>query len=355
MTDTLIHAYGPLLFWPGVGFLLFVILPEAFPRWLGRSLYWVGVPLEILTLARQTPFSAEAGLSPLFTIGALLGGVPLAWLGLQGIRRGRATILSASQPAKTDSVDETWPSQAEGEGAIALPSFFETASSHQPLWEAPSRRGSFMLSSVISNTGFVGLAIAPLFISDDYLSWVVIYSVTHNVVGTYGVGVLLASYYGRSQTAPKGWTQQLRDLFTVPSLWAFAIGLSTRSIALPNVVELSLHHSIGVIIPAALMLMGMRVSQIRGWESLKLALLPAALKALVLPLLVGGAAVLLQLSAEPRLAVVMMAGMPTAFAGLILAEEYNLDRELIASSIVLSTSFLLITIPLWLVVFGQPG
>ena len=48
-----------------------------------------------------------------------------------------------------------------------------------------------------------------------------------------------------------------------------------------------------------------------------------------------------------------MAGMPTAFAGLILAEEYELDRELIASSIVLTTGTLLLTIPLWLVLFGQ--
>ena len=48
-----------------------------------------------------------------------------------------------------------------------------------------------------------------------------------------------------------------------------------------------------------------------------------------------------------------MSGMPTAFAGLILAEEYDLDRELTASSVALSTGALLITIPLWLTLFGQ--
>jgi len=45
--------------------------------------------------------------------------------------------------------------------------------------------------------------------------------------------------------------------------------------------------------------------------------------------------------------------MPTAFAGLILAEEYDLDRELIASSIVLTTAMLLVAIPLWLLIFGD--
>ena len=34
--------------------------------------------------------------------------------------------------------------------------------------------------------------------------------------------------------------------------------------------------------------MGMRLSQLKGWASLKLAILPAGLKVLVLPAVVGG-------------------------------------------------------------------
>jgi len=51
----------------------------------------------------------------------------------------------------------------------------------------------------------------------------------------------------------------------------------------------------------------------------------------------------------------LMSGMPSAFAGLILAEEYELDRDLIASSIALSTGALLMTIPLWLGLFADRG
>jgi len=72
-----------------------------------------------------------------------------------------------------------------------------------------------------------------------------------------------------------------------------------------------------------------------------------------MPLLVGILTPFAGIGADARLALVLMAGMPTAFAGLILAEEYELDRELIASSIVLTTGILLLTIPLWLVLFGQ--
>jgi malate permease and related proteins len=48
---------------------------------------------------------------------------------------------------------------------------------------------------------------------------------------------------------------------------------------------------------------------------------------------------------------VMMSGMPCAFAGLILAEEYNLNGNLVASSIIVSTLIFLVMIPVWLYVY----
>jgi predicted permease len=197
----------------------------------------------------------------------------------------------------------------------------------------------------------VGLAIAPVCVDPAHTSWLVLYSVTQNVAGTYGIGVFLASYYGRS-LQKSHWLVQLRDVLTVPSLWAFAIGSSTRAVALPEAIDWGLQASVWVVIPAALLLMGMRVSQLRGWSSLKLAILPTLTKVLVLPLLVALLATIMGLTGDDRLALVLMAGMPSAFAGLILAEEYELDRELIASSIVLTTGMLLPTIPLWLALFG---
>lgn len=364
MTDTLIHAYAPLLIWPSLGFVLLFVVPESFPRFLGRSLYWVGIPLEIFALTRQTPLSQDVGLSPLFTIGALLGGIPIAWLILQGLRRDTQSVHSTDDEGSGDPCnDEYAHSQnsvaealriAEGDGVNdvadqAIPDFLNEGT--QSRWSYSACRGSFILSSVIGNTGFVGLAIAPLFVSDDYLGWIVFYSVTHNVVGSYGIGVFLASYYGRAQNATGRWTQLL-DVLTVPSLWAFLAGTLTRSWVFPPVLENAVYGSVAIVIPMALLLMGMRLSQLQGWKSLKFGLVPAALKSMVVPLIVGAIAVLVGLSPEPRLALVIMAGMPTAFAGLILAEEYELDRELITGSIVLSTGLLFVTIPLWLMLFG---
>lgn len=337
MTDSLVRAYLPLFFWTGLGVILLRFLPEFLPRLLGRSLYWVGVPLEILALARQTHYSAQVGLAPLLTIAVLIVGMILAWICLQSLRSLERSRSKETQPDKSEAV-------AIAELAVGLPEADRA-------WHLRARRGSFLLTSVIGNTGFVGLAIAPAFVDPAYASWLVLYSVTQNVVGTYGIGVYLASFYGRSLQKNHGWTQ-IRDVLTVPSLWAFAIGYLTQSVVLPESVDLGLQASVWVVIPAALLLMGMRISQLKGWRSLRLAIVPALFKVLIMPILVGVAAIALNLESDACLALVLMAGMPSAFAGLILAEEYDLDRELIASSIVLSTGLLLLTIPLWLVLFG---
>ncbi|MBD3883054.1 AEC family transporter [Phormidium tenue FACHB-886] len=339
MADSLVQAYFPLFLWTGLGFLLLRFLPESLPRLLGRGLYWVGVPLEILALARQTHFSAQVGLAPAVVIAALVVGLLLAWLGLQAVRYA-SSEPSAAEPASP-------PDAVENAIETALGLTAETAD----LWESRARRGSFILAAIIGNTGFVGLAIAPTFVDQAYASWLVFYSVAHNVVGTYGVGVFLASFYGRS-LQKHHWWKQVRDVLTVPSLWAFVVGSTTQPIALPALAESGLQASVGVVIPAALLLMGMRISQLHGWKSLRLAIIPAVLKVVVLPGLVGLLVTALGVMDAARLALVLMAGMPSAFAGLILAEEYELDRELIASSIVLSTGLLLVMIPIWLAVFG---
>jgi malate permease and related proteins len=306
--DPLIQAYTPLICWTGLGILSVRFLPAAVPYWLGRGLYWVGVPIELFSLARQTTFDIRAGLAPTITIASLLLGLSLGWMSIQ--------IGQKLQPN--------------------LP----------PL--SSKLKGSLLLCSMLGNTGFVGLAIVPFFVSATDLSWAVLYSVTQNVIGTYGLGVLVSSYYGRQGTQGNGWLRQLKDLLSVPSLWGFALGSLTRKLPVPELVESGLHASIWVVIPGAFILMGIRLSQIQGWQSLKLALVPAIAKTIIMPTVVGISITMMGMTGDPRLALVLMSGMPSAFAGLILSEEYNLDRNLVASSIIVSTLIFLVTIPMWL-------
>jgi malate permease and related proteins len=312
MPDSLLQAYTPLLFWTSIGFLVVRVLPESFPKLLGRSLYWVGVPCEIFALARQNGELTNTKIAPLLTAGSILLGLAL--------------------------------------GAISLALCRRLVKS--PRLENPSLQGSWLLCSMLGNTGFIGLSVVPFLVDAESISWAVFYSVTQNVMGTYGIGVLVSSYYGRQIGTSRPWWELLKDLVTVPSLWGFFIGFTTRNIPFPPLVETTLHGSVTVVIAGAFVLMGIRLSQIGGWQSLRLAIIPAILKTVVMPGIVGLTTLLVDIPSQARLALVIMAGVPSAFAALILSEEYNLDRDLAASSIINSTAIFLVIIPVWMYFFA---
>jgi malate permease and related proteins len=332
MFETLVHAYTPLLLWTGLGVLTLRFLPQTLPRLLGRSLYWIGVPWQIFALARYTNFADRVEIVPIVTLSTLAIGILLAWGALQGI-----TWLQ-SQPSLPESAIE----------GAALPTAIGTWL--PPL--SPAQKGSFVLVTVLGNTGFVGLGLLPAIISPEHMGWAIFFSMTQNVVGTYGIGVLIASYFGHpgASEQPNRWWIQLRDILTVPTLWAFVIGYLTQSLSFPPLAETVCHASLLFVIPASFLLMGMRLSQLEGIKSLQSALIPSFLKVVVLPGTIAIATTLLGLSGDPRLALVLMAGMPSAFASLILAEEYNLDHDISASSIALTTIGLLLMIPIWLAI-----
>ncbi len=332
MIETLFRAYTPLLLWTGLGILSLRFLPQTLPRLLGRSLYWVGVPWQIFALARYTNFADRIEIVPIVTLSTLIIGIGLAGVAFQGL-----TWLKATAEGPPEAASESVMSPVAW---AWIPQFSQ------------AQKGSFVLVTVLGNTGFVGLGLLPAIISPDNMGWAIFFSLTQNVVGTYGIGVLIASYFGHNSASeqPNRWWIQLRDVLTVPTLWAFALGYLTQSISFPPIVETGVQASLLFVIPASFLLMGMRLSQLKGVKSLQIALLPSFLKVVVLPGLIAIGTTLLGLSGDPRIAMVLMAGMPSAFASLILAEEYNLDHDIAASSIALTTIGLLLMIPVWLMI-----
>jgi malate permease and related proteins len=333
MVDTLMSAYSPLILWVTLGIILLRVLPDKTPYWLGRGLYWFGVPWQIFDLARHSQLSGDIGLTPAITVATLSAGLAISWSVLM--------ILQRFNPPGG-------PRKIPG-----LPSYDR------------SQYGSFIIAAMLGNTGFVGLGLLPSIVDASALSWAVFFSLTQNIIGTYGIGVLIASHFGqpeaeqlleqtdeeRRQAERRRLWKLLRDVLTVPSLWAFTIGFASRSTALPGPIELFASSSLMFVVPTSFVLMGLRLAKINGWTSLHSAMLPVALKMIVLPALVGIGTTCLGLTGDVRLGLVLMAGMPSAFASLILAEEYNMNRDLAASSIALSTVVLLGMIPVWLWIF----
>ena len=327
------------VFWTSLGVILFrcQLVPTNLPRLLGRSLYWIGVPLQIWVLARRSNFNEAIWIPPLATVVVLLLGLILALSILQQWRQLKTAYSDKS-------IQFSWLNDLIYffSGLPLAVQFLQKA--------IPSNRsgkGSFVLASMLGNTGFIGLAIIPNFIDQHYWSWVVLYGVTHNLIGSYGLGAVVANYFSPSKTTKKR-SLGLTNLLKVPVLWAFTIGYLSRNLSLPDGIEIITQYGIFIVVPSAFLLIGMQLGKLQGLKSLKVAIAPTSLKIFILPGLVAIVATLLGVNGDGRLALVLMSGMPTAFANVILAEEYNLDRQIAAGTILLSTVILPLILPFWL-------
>jgi hypothetical protein len=318
MVNSLFQAYTPLLTWIGLGILLFRFIPASFSTRLGRALYWVGVPVQSFLFGRRTQLCSETSLIPLIVVEASLLSIGLAlisWWGWQKFFRQNAQVPPLAQQSALER----------------------------------SRKASFILAAMLGNTGFIGMTLAEVLIDPLYLNWAVLYNVSNTI--TYSLAVLIASHFVQSETRNPWWVP-LWEALTVPSQWAFLLGLVTQERELPLTIESGLQAMNWVVFASALLLLGLRLGSIKGLSSLQLALIPAALKVLVVPALVGLSATALGLTGQQCLVLVLMSGVPTGLATLILAEVYDLDRELLTSSITLTLVGLLLTLPLWLAWFS---
>lgn len=313
------------ILWMGLGWLAFKFfpIPRRLPQLLSLGLYWIGIPLQILALARRAGLSHSLWLPALSTLAALLLGIGLAVLSLEvlwcfAIYNHNQTKLHPSLQALGN----------EDTVAINLPL-------NHIIPQKRSEEGSFILAAMMSNAGYIGLAIAPAFIAQSYWSWIAVYHVINNLLGFFVLGILLASFFGHPK--PNSIGNLLRNLLIVPALWAFVIGWCTRDFYLPQFIETCLQASRWVVNFSAFLLTGLQLSKLRSFDGLRKSLIPSLLKVIILPALIGVGLTLLGMTGDARFSMILMAGTPTAFTAIILAEKYNLDRQTTANSILLST------------------
>lgn len=154
--------YLPLIGWIGLGLMLGYQLPRSVPLQLGKFLFWIGVPFSIMAFLRRADLSASIWMAPIAAWIALLIGAALAWGWIQLQNR------SDRSPSNGENRLNTAPSQ-----------------------------GSFLLSAMVGNTGYLGYPIALALVGPQYFGWAVFYDTLGSTLGAYGLGVVLAAHFGR--------------------------------------------------------------------------------------------------------------------------------------------------------------
>lgn len=301
--EVILKLYGQLGISVVIGYGLGKLLPKYVPTWLGKFLFWVGSPLSIVIFIYRADLSAQVWIAPIAAWVASLLGLGLAWGWMQ------------------------W----QGKSFTDL-----------------RTRASFLLTSMFGNTGYIGLPIILALVGEKYAGWALFYDLLGTVLGVYTLGIFLILYLGiDSPVAGQLW----KSLVVNPALISLLAGLMMRSIKLPLGVEQTLLNLGWAMVFVSLVLIGMRLSQLDSWSGLGQTKISLGIKMLVVPLILGWGLSLLGIRGETQLVLVIQMGTPPAIASLVLAEIYDLDRDLTVGAIAIGSTSFLLTLPLWLLLF----
>ncbi len=286
-----------------LGWVLGRILPQKVPLWIGNFLFWFGVPISIIAFLRKADLSGGIWIAPVAAWVAILLGAGLAWLWLERVSDGT---------------------------------------------EVSTTKGSFILAAMVGNTGYLGFPITLALVGEKYFGWALFYDMLGSLLGAYGLGVVLAARFGKGM---EGYGKLWQSLAINPALWSLGFGLVFRQVPLPPLAENILTGFAWGALYLALILIGMRLSQLKSWGKIRLVAVSLGIKMLLIPLVLGMGLWLLGIRDGALLTIVLEMGMPPAFATLVIAEVYDLDRELAVTALAVGSMGLLVTLPIWLLLF----
>jgi malate permease and related proteins len=322
----LLTLYAQLIGLVSLGFFASSKIPQLSPHTLGQFLFWVGVPISIVAFLRQADLSGAIWIAPICAWIAILLGAGLAW--------GWINLEVRSQKSEVRS----WKNYSQ-------PTNHQPPTTHYPL----PTQGSFLLAAMVGNTGYIGFPVALAVVGTQYFGWTLFYDLLGSTLGSYGLGVLLAARFGKGKGDR---ISLIRAILVNPALWSMGFGLLFRQVPLPAVAE-SVLSSLGwCVVALSLVLIGMRLQHLKSWHNLPKAAVSLTIKMLIVPFVVGSVLSLCGFTGAPQLAIVLQMAMPPAFATLVIAEAYDLDRDLAVTALALGSASLLLTLPLWLWLFG---
>ncbi|MEG4116529.1 AEC family transporter [Microcoleus sp. N9_B4] len=324
LENPLLKLYLNLIGWVAFGFFLGHLLPRSYSTYLAKFLFFFGTPLSIVAFIRRANLSGAILIAPLTAWAAILAGGGLAWILI--------TFVVGEERFKT------------------LNRSPQNSPEYTSAWSLPTQ-GSFLLATMVGNTGFLGIPVTLSLLGSEHFAWALFYDLLGTTMGMNILGVAIASHCGKSVQS-QSWLAPLRAIFQNPALWAFGLGFVSRSLPLsPQIAEL-LTTGAWTVITLSLITIGMQLSKLNSLHNLKQVLACLVIKMLLIPLVIGMGLTFFGIAGAPRLVLVLQMAMPPAFGTTLLAEAFNLDRELAVTAIGMGCVSLLFTIPIWMRLFG---
>ncbi len=216
-------------------------------------------------------------------------------------------------------------------------------------WMPLDRRakGALILACSFANVLYLGLPLLQGVFRDPtiHIEKVAILSQVTHVPLSLTFGALLAMCYSDQ----RGGTLRasLKEIARFPPLWALAAALICKylEVPVPGFV-LRTAEVLGESVPGLMVLsLGMAI-RIERIDRLSPLLVVSGIKLVVCPVIVFLVAGLLAMKEPYHEAVTLEGGMPSQLLAIAIADRYNLDSQILARAIVVTTLLSFATIPL---------
>ena len=206
--------------------------------------------------------------------------------------------------------------------------------------------GAMLLAATFPNATYLGLPVLEAALGPWAKSVAIQYDLLACTPFLLTVGILLARHYGTSEEK----NNPIVDLLKVPPLWAAIIGvfLNISGIQPSDWTSNLLNTMSSGVIPLMLIALGLGLSWPKHWQTYSKIMLPAlTIQLLLAPLMVWGLGYNLGIENELLTAIVLEAAMPCMVIGIVLCDRFNLNTELYATTVTVSTILAIVSLPLW--------
>jgi len=208
-------------------------------------------------------------------------------------------------------------------------------------WTSEERRAA-VLALASKNTANYGLPIVFFAFGEEGLVIGTLFMITQ-IVTHMTVGLAIAGWTG---SGPR-W-KRLFGVFRFPYIYAVGLAFALRaagpSFDLPAAIARPIELIGDIWIPLMLILLGMELARIRIAHVWRKAGLLALVKLFLPPLLAFGLVTALRIDGLVRDVLIVQSAMPTAVNGLLLARQFDVRPDLVASVLMLSTMGSILTI-----------
>lgn len=198
---------------------------------------------------------------------------------------------------------------------------------------SPSEFATAMVSTFVFNGANFGISIVSFAFGAEALSYAVIIYIAGSTVA-WSLGPYVSS------SGKASLLQSLQSVLRTPVVYALALAFALKAAGineLPPALGRTSRLLADASIPLMLVLLGLQLGEFRKPDRWRLLFSGTAIRLLLAPLIAVGFASLLSLDGVARLAFILQAGMPTAVLTIILAYEFDTDRDLALNLIMTTT------------------